>query len=307
VDRPPHPRRRGRERLTVVALPARLRALLASLALLALASGCGAIYGSLGSSPPPAGALVVSFIDVGQGDAVLVQSGGESYLIDAGRPEEGPNVVDFLRGRGVDSLDGIVATHPDADHIGGLPDVLDAFEVSSVYVSGDTKGTATENAFLRAVRDEGARVFEARAGMRMDWGGAAVTVVSPPPGGLFDDSNENSVVLLLTFGAARVLLTGDAAHRAEQYMSTGPYVGAVTVLKVAHHGSSSSTTPLLLNRFRPEIAVIQVGEDNSYGHPTFQTLRRLETVGARVFRNDEHGDVIVTIDDETVEVAVTES
>lgn len=295
MDRPPNP---GRSRVAI-----RRGAALALLVLcLILAASCGLL--SAGASPPPAGALVVSFIDVGQGDATLVQTGGRSYLVDGGDPEAGPGVIDFLRSRGVEELDAVVATHPDADHIGGLPDVLDAFEVSTVYVSGDTKGTTTANAFLRAVRDEGAKVFEARAGLRLDWGGAEATVVAPP-GELFSDSNENSVALLITFGEARVLLTGDAERAAEEYMSTGPYTGPVAVLKVGHHGSSSSTTPLFLSRFRPEVAVISVGE-NSYGHPTPQTLRRLKTVGAEVFRTDVHGDVIATIKDGRVEVAVTE-
>ncbi len=151
-----------------------LRAALFAALLLALAS-CG--LAGAGSTPPPAGALVVSFIDVGQGDATLIQSGGENYLVDAGRPEAGPEVVDFLRSRGVQELDGLVATHPDADHIGGLPDVLDAFPVSEVYLSGEAdKGTTTFNTFLRSVRDEGAQVFEARAGMEVDWGGTDVAV-----------------------------------------------------------------------------------------------------------------------------------
>lgn len=277
------------------------------LAFLLLAASCG--FANAGASPPPAGALAVSFIDVGQGDATLVQSGGESYLIDAGRPEAGPEVVDFLRSRGVEELDGLVATHPDADHIGGLPDVLDAFPVSTVYLSGeDDKATTTFNTFLRSVQNEGAQVFEARAGLQMDWGGTDVTVLSPPPeseGGLFGESNEDSVSMLLVFGEARVLLTGDAENRGEEYMSTGRFVGPVTVLKVGHHGSNTSTTPLFLSRFRPEISVIAVGE-NSYGHPTPQTLRRLKTVGAEVFRTDEDGDVIVTIKDGRVEVAITE-
>lgn len=270
---------------------------------LLLSLSCGGA--SAVSEPPPAGALVVSFIDVGQGDAILVQSGGESYLVDGGDPEAGPEVIDFLRGRGVEELDGLVATHPDADHIGGLPDVLDAFEVSTVYLSGDTKGTTTNNAFLRAVRDEGAKVLEARAGLKLNWGGTDVSVVSPPPGDLFAESNENSVSLLLTFQKARVLLTGDAENQAEEYIGTGPYTGPLTLLKVGHHGSSFSTTPLLLSRFRPEVAVISVG-DNSYGHPTSQTIRRLKTVDAEVFRTDLHGDVISTIKDGQVEVAVTE-
>jgi beta-lactamase superfamily II metal-dependent hydrolase len=134
---------------------------------------------------------------------------------------------------------------------------------------------------------------------------AKVDVVGPPPGELFSETNDNSVAILLTYGTARILLAGDAEAREEEYMAGGPYTGPLTLLKVTHHGSNTSSTPLFLSRFPPKIAVIQVGADNPYGHPTPETLDRLQRAGARVFRNDEHGDVIVTIKDENVEVAVT--
>jgi competence protein ComEC len=276
--------------------------------LLPLVGACALIPGEgpLGAArPPPSGSLSVSFIDVGQGDGVLVQAGGKNYLIDSGRAEEGPKVVDFLRGRGVESLDGIVVSNPDADHIGGFLDVFDALEVKVVYLSGDPKGTLSYNSFLRGVRDEGSRVEVVRSGYRMDWGGVQADVIAPPPGELFSETNDNSVAILLTYATARILLAGDAEAREEEYMASGPYTGPLTVLKVTHHGSNTSSTPLFLSRFPPRIAVIQVGADNPYGHPTPEVLDRLQRSGARVFRNDEHGDVIVTIEEEKVEVAVT--
>jgi competence protein ComEC len=279
------------------------------LALILLSPACGLVPAEGtpggGAAPPPSGSLSISFIDVGQGDGVLVQAGGEEYLIDAGRPEEGPNVVDFLRSRGVEELDGIVVSNPDADHIGGFLDVFDAFEVGVVYVSGDPKRTLTYNTFLRGVRDEGSEFEVVRAGRRMDWGGVRADVIAPPPGELFSETNDNSVAILLTYGTARVLLAGDAEAREEEYMAGGPYTGPLTVLKATHHGSSTSSTPLFLSRFPPKIAVIQCGADNPYGHPTPETLDRLQRSGARVFRNDEDGDVIVTIKEEKVDVAVT--
>ena len=151
--------------------PHLLASLLLLLALSLLCSACGLITGNRslgGASAPPSGSLSVSFIDVGQGDGVLVQAGGEEYLIDAGRAEEGPNVVDFLRSRTVDDLDGIVVSNPDADHIGGFVDVLEAFEAGTVYVSGDPKGTLTYNTFLRGVRYEGSEMEVVRSGRRMD-------------------------------------------------------------------------------------------------------------------------------------------
>jgi competence protein ComEC len=155
------------------------------------------------------------------------------------------------------------------------------------------------------VREEGSEMQEVRAGYRMEWGGVRADVIAPPPGELFSETNDNSVAILLSYGTARVLLAGDAEAREEEYMAGGPYTGPLTVLKVAHHGSSTSSTPLFLSRFPPKIAVIQVGADNPYGHPTPEVLERLQRTGARVFRNDEHGDVIVTIKDQRVDVAVT--
>jgi competence protein ComEC len=141
------------------------------LSLLLPLAACRGLDASGGAGPPPSGSLSVSFIDVGQGDGVLVQAGGESYLIDAGRAEEGPNIVDFLRERGVRDLDGIVVSNPDADHIGGFLDVFDAFRVRTVFLSGDPKGTLTFSTFLRAAREEGSDTEVVRAGMLMDWGG----------------------------------------------------------------------------------------------------------------------------------------
>jgi competence protein ComEC len=272
-----------------------------------LSAGCWTLsLGPATAAPPPAGALVLSFIDVGQGDATLVQTGGESYLVDAKRPEEVPEVVDFLRSRGVDELAGVVSTHPDANHIGGMPDVLDAVPVEEVYVSG---GTTVEVAFLSGVEETGAETVEVDSGDEMIWGASEVTVLSPPASG-FSDGNENSVVTLIEHGsipeAARVLLTGDAEAEVEEYISQSSEAGPLAVLKVGHHGSDTSTTPLLLSRFRPHVAVISAGVDNDYGHPTPQTLRRLRTAGAEIFRTDLHGDVIVTLHDGELEVAVSE-
>ena len=141
------------------------------------AVSCGVIPDAYsGVKPPPSGSLSVSFIDVGQGDSVLVQAGGTNHLIDAGRPEEGPGVIDYLHSRGVDKIDGIVSTNPDADHVGGLSDVLEAFPVDNVYLTGESRGSLTFNNFLRAVRDEGVKPTLVRAGGQMDWGGVRADV-----------------------------------------------------------------------------------------------------------------------------------
>jgi beta-lactamase superfamily II metal-dependent hydrolase len=130
----------------------------------------------------------------------------------------------------VEELDGIVVSNPDADHIGGFLDVFYAFEVDTVYVSGDPKGTLTFNTFLRGAREEGSEFEVVRAGRRMDWGGVQADVIAPPPGELFSETNDNSVAILLTYGTARVLLAGDAEASEEEYMAGGPYTGSLTVI-----------------------------------------------------------------------------
>ena len=141
-----------------------------------------------------------------------------------------------MRRRGVRKLDGIVVSNPDADHICGFLDVLDAFAVERVYVSGDPKGTLTYNSFLRGVREEGSEVEVVRAGSRLEWGGVRADVIAPPSeaeGGLFSETNDNSVAILLTYGSARILLAGDAEAKEEEYMANGPYTGPLTVVNVS--------------------------------------------------------------------------
>ncbi|MGI8650657.1 MAG: MBL fold metallo-hydrolase, partial [Rubrobacter sp.] len=195
-------------------------------------SACGRVASLSGGSsslgPPPVGVLSLSFIDVGQGDSILVQAGSESYLIDAGNSEEGSKVVDFLRSRGVDQLDGMISTSGDADHSGGLADVLDAFTVENIYVSGYPKETLTYTNFLRTAREEvnteGASFSALSAGNALDWAGRRVDVLNPPAcsGEEYSGSNDSSVAVLLTYGRARVILAGDAEEDAEEYISQSP-------------------------------------------------------------------------------------
>ena len=168
------PQRKSRARGPLVFGSSLRRHLLVPVLLIAALppAACRGLAPSGGVDPPPSGSLSLSFIDVGQGDSVLVQAGGESYLIDAGRAEEGPNIVNFLRDRGVRDLDGVVVSNPDADHIGGFLDVFVAFPIETVVLCSDPRGTLTFNTFLRSAREEGSDTEVVRAGTLLDWGGA---------------------------------------------------------------------------------------------------------------------------------------
>ena len=241
--------------------------------------------------------LTVTFLDVGQGDAVALRTpAGRWVLIDGG--PRGPYgdagrrvVVPFLRSHGATQLAAIVATHAHLDHFGGLPAVLDTFDPAFVLEPGEPVPDAGYLGFLSAVESDGAEWRAARRGDRMELDGVTIEVLSPDSAWAVSqtDINEQSVVLLVTYGSTRLLLAGDAGMPTE--MQLAGRVGHVTLLKVGHHGSRWATSDRWLDELQPEDAVISVGARNRYGHPAPEALARLRAHGIRVFRTDELGTI----------------
>jgi competence protein ComEC len=231
----------------------------------------------------------VVFVDVGQGDAIVVTSGSWAGLIDGGPSGSAGRIKAVLRRLGVRRLDTVVVSHFHSDHTGGLPEVVAAYRPRRALVAGKASG-----GLAAAFRGAGTKVLQVRRGDSQRWGAARVTVLSPPRP-LSGDANGDSVVLLLNAQGRRLLFTGDL---------TGPNEAAVgricargppaDVLKVSHHGSRYSTTSSFLSGARPRTAVISVGR-NSYGHPTQDAVGRLRGSGARVYSTRKNGDVTVTV------------
>ncbi len=245
--------------------------------------------------------LTVSFLDVGQGDAVALRSpAGRWILIDGG--PRGPQgdagrrvVVPFLRSHGATQLAAVVATHAHLDHFGGLSAVLDTFDPAFVLEPGEPVPDAGYLGFLGAVERDGAEWRAARRGDRLELDGVTLEVLSPDSAwaSTQTDINEQSVVLLVTYGPTRLLLAGDAGMPTESHLAG--QVGRVTLLKVGHHGSRWATSDRWLNELQPEDAVISVGAKNRYGHPAAEALARLRAHGVHVFRTDEQGTITLTI------------
>jgi beta-lactamase superfamily II metal-dependent hydrolase len=253
-------------------------------------------------SPSPTG-FSVHFIDVGQGDAILVESGDEDILVDGGR--SGTAVLSYLTAQGVPDIDLMVATHPDADHIGGLDDVLAQYDVGEIWTNGASATSQTYQGFAAAVAAEGAVERQIRRGYSTQFGGVTLTALHPTDP-LTGDSNTNSIVLRLSCGSVNVLLTGDANASSEASMLADPSVDLdADVLKVGHHGSSTSTTNAFLDAVSPKDAVISVGAGNSYGHPAQDTLNRLAAHGVKVYRTDLNGTVVLTSDCNTYSISTT--
>lgn len=250
--------------------------------------------------PPPAG-LRISFLDVGQGDGILLQVPEGAVLVDQGPPEA--RVDELVRGLGVRRLDLLVLTHPDRDHVGGAADVLRGTRVAALLDPRQPDPTPYEKDALDVAADRAVRVLVARAGQLYRLGRLVLRVMWPDGPGLpGQQGNERAIVILATYGSVDALLTADAESAITGRLSLPP----VEILKVAHHGSADDGLPALLERLRPRVAVISVGIGNDYGHPTPSTLSALSEVPSlRVFRTDRDGTVTVESDGGQIEVRTT--
>lgn len=260
-----------------------------------------AAQGDTGGGGSASGTLEVYFFDVGQGDSELIRlPGGENILIDAGTSSTEDELVGELRSLGAETLDLVVATHPHADHIGGMAAVIDAFDVRQVVMprisESDTPTTKTYENLLQSIADKGLTITPAEPGDELLSSGGAVLTVLAPNGEDYGDLNNYSVVLRLTYGEDSFLFTGDAEEASEEEMLSLDWPLTATVLKCGHHGSETSTSPAFLDAVSPQYAVISCGVDNDYGHPDAVTLEKLEAAGAEVFRTDLQGSILASTD-----------
>jgi competence protein ComEC len=286
-------------RVVRVAGPARRR-VAAAVAVALAAVGAAAVGwtpGSAGVGAP--GRFTVSFLDVGQGDAILLQTpAGSSVLVDGGPPAGG--IVSKLRARGVKALDLVVLTHAQEDHQGGLEPVLRSFHVRTLLDGGSGDVGPTHRRVLSLARRQGTAVLMPRRGQTLWIGRLRLRVLNPEraasaleaPAIESSDPNDRAIVLLASFGGIDALLPADA----ESNVTLSLPLPRVEVLKVAHHGSADDGLPELLDRLHPELAVIEVGAHNPFGHPTPETIRALASATPRVLRTDRDGDVTVSYD-----------
>ena len=262
---------------------------------------CGTTVGeklpTSGGSSGYSDILYVDFINVGQGDSILIRVKDCDILIDAGTADYGTTVSNYLQNKNVDDIELMINTHPDADHCGGLTRVLNDFYVEEVWISKDTsKTTAAYKNFTNAITKEGLTAKKPNVGTVYTFEYLTLTVIYSAVG---SDSNNSSIVVMLEYGSFRFLFTGDVGQEVEnQLVSSGTDLSC-DVLKVGHHGSKYSSTSAFLNATGAEYGVICVGS-NTYGHPTSDALSRLSSAGISVYRTDKNGDVAFSTDGATL-------
>ena len=262
---------------------------------------------ALGSGSSPEELLTVTFLDVGQGDATLIESpSGTQVLIDGGKP--GSLIAPLSRALGFfdRDLDMVVATHPDMDHVGGLIDVLERYEIGTIVMTENVKETPAFNAFLDAVEAEGANIIYARRGQVYDLGlgpvgSTTLAVLFPDRDVSGMESNDSSIVSRLVYGESEYLLTGDSPIEVEEYLVD---LGASTlrsdVLKAGHHGSRTSTAETFVSVVDPDVAIISVGKGNQYGHPHQEVMDRFAAHGVETKNTADEGDIVSESDGATL-------
>jgi competence protein ComEC len=263
-----------------------------------LDSANSATGGLLYTQPQNSKDLSVHFIDVGQGDCILICCNGKNMLIDGGTPQESGTVENYLRGQGIKSLEYVVGTHPHDDHIGGLVSVIKDYDTGTIILNDAITTTQTYENLLKAISDKKKQITPARVNDSYRLGGAQFVILAPIRD--YDDLNNTSVVLKLTYKNRSFLFTGDASEESEKDMLDAKSDLGADVLKVGHHGSATATTQDFLDAVNPQYAVISVGRGNSYGLPNTEVTQRLEDKGIEVFRTDIDKTVVLESDGQNI-------
>lgn len=244
--------------------------------------------------------LKVHFVDVNQADGIVLECDGEFAVIDAGYPESGPLMVEYLQELGAQELELVVGTHPHGDHIGGLPDVLDAYPTNTVWTSQLPYSNDYVFSFESAAERQGIQLEQPRPGETFELGSATISVIGPLNLN-YEDTNNLSLVLMVEHGENRFLFTGDMEELAEHELLEAGVDLKADVLKVGHHGSYSSTGYRFLREVAPTYAVISCGAANDYGHPHDVTMSRLQDADTIIYRTDRMYTVIAESDGEDIQ------
>ena len=239
------------------------------------------------STMPQDNNLRVYCLDVGQGDSILITNNNKTMLIDASTNEMGSRVVKYLNDLGIKKIDYLVGTHPHEDHIGGLDNVIKNFDIGTIYMPNVVATTKTFEEVIDAISAKKLKVTSPKTGDKFTVGNAECEVMSIRNDK--DDYNNCSIVIKMDFNNVSYLFTGDAEESVESSRKW-PHID---VLKVGHHGSNTSSSKKFLEQIKPEVALISVGQGNTYGHPTQATLKRLSNIGAKIYRTDENGTILL--------------
>jgi len=246
----------------------------------------------------------VHFLDVGQADCILIElPNGQKMIVDAGNNDDKDTIISYIDSLGIKKFDYLVGTHPHEDHIGALDSVINSYEIGRVYMPNAPSNTKTFEDVLLAVKNKGLKITAPKPGCYIldDNKGISVQVLAPNSSS-YEDLNNYSIVLKIKYKNTSLLLAGDAEEILENEILAKGYDVKADVLKIGHHGSSSSTSLQFLKKVSPKYAVISVGQDNKYGHPHAETLEKLNSTGVQILRTDTEGSIVIISDGSKISI-----
>ncbi|MFL0197563.1 ComEC/Rec2 family competence protein [Clostridium sp. WILCCON 0269] len=237
--------------------------------------------------------FTVHYIDIGQGDSELIQVNGKNLLIDAGPNKNTHKLISYLNHENIKTLDYVIATHPDEDHIGGMSSVIKKYDIDKFYAPRKIVNTKTFENMIDELKSKNMKIDVPKPGTQLNLGKNTTAEILAPNSTKYEDTNNYSVVLKISYGNTKFLFTGDAEKLSEREILDKNYDVSADVLKIGHHGSSTSTTDEFLDKVSPKIAIISCGRDNSYGHPHKETLKKLKKRNIRIYRTDIDGSIVL--------------
>ena len=240
--------------------------------------------------------LEVHYLDVGQGDAVLIKQGDSAMLIDAGNNDKGTTVWSYLLSQNIESLEYAIGTHPDADHIGGLDVVLYKTDCNTIFLPACENDTKTYEELIQTIGQRNQAVVVPQQGETYSLGKASFQILTDTDKDYGEETNDFSIAIRMVFGETSFLFTGDAGLEAEQDMLASGLTLSADVYKAAHHGADTANSESFLTAVNPTYCVISCGEGNSYGHPRAGFLNHMRSMGVNVFRTDEQGTIVAVSD-----------
>lgn len=248
-------------------------------------------------------ALRIHYIDVGQGDAILIQVNHKNFLIDSGPSDSQSKILGYLKNLDINKFDYILATHPHEDHIGNMTAIIKKYEITTFLAPKVTTNTSTFKNMLLALKNKNMHINAIKAGSKVINLGENINVeVLSPNNSSYEELNNYSPMIKLTYGSRSFLFVGDAQKEVEQEVLSKNYDVKADVLKVGHHGSSTSTSNEFLKKVNPSIAVISVGANNSYKHPNKSVMDRLKESSIKIYRTDNDGNIIIDCDGKDIKV-----
>lgn len=256
--------------------------------------------------PVPTDSLSVQYIDVGQGNAVLLQTKEQAMIIDGGDRSHSSKVVSYLKKHNVETLDYVIATHYDADHLSGLVGVLNCYPVAKVLDPDYTTDSKIFASYQTMKKEKGITSVHPKAGETYPFGDGQFTILAPNSTHYSDD-NDYSIAILFEYGKNRFLFAGDASIESEYEILENGIDVSCDVYLASHHGSSTSTSEAFLKAMNPSTTIISVGADNSYGHPNEEILNRLKKASIPIYRTDTNGTITATSDGTTIQISTEHS